>query len=101
MVGLVFLYIILFIALLIVNASLASRFEQIAAEKGFSDKAYFWWCFFMGIAGYLMVVALPDRECEETSNNTGSSDSWKCKKCGNINKNYCGTCGCGNTKDEN
>ena len=28
-------------------------------------------------------------------------DEWKCKNCGKINKNYVGTCGCGQPKVEN
>lgn len=108
---LVFCGIILIVAIIILNWYIAEKFQNIASEKGYDDRAYFWWCFFMGSVGYFMVCALPDRGCEDklesvrvelgkiTPNNTVPSDSWKCKKCGKINKNYCGTCGCGNTKE--
>lgn len=29
-----------------------------------------------------------------------SENEWKCSKCGNINQNYVGTCGCGEEKPE-
>lgn len=29
------------------------------------------------------------------------SMAWKCQRCGKINSNYVGTCGCGQRKDEN
>lgn len=44
---------------LIVNGIAAIEFESIAAMKGY--KGYFWWCFLLGIIGWLMVIALPDR----------------------------------------
>lgn len=37
----------------------ASKFEYIANEKGYSG--YFWWVLLLGIIGIAMVVALPDR----------------------------------------
>ena len=32
---------------------------MIACQKGYDEKKYLWWTFFFGIAGMLMVVALP------------------------------------------
>ena len=33
-----------------------------------------------------------------TPNSTVSAGEWKCPKCGKINQNYIGTCGCGEVK---
>ena len=51
------------IAVLIVYGIAASKFEKIAVMKGHSG--YFWYCFFLGIAGWLMVIALPDRTSKD------------------------------------
>lgn len=32
---------------------------------------------------------------------TAGANEWECSKCGTINQNYVGTCGCGQTKAEN
>ena len=52
--------IVLFLAIAI-NAYIAGCFADIAAEKGFEERKYFWIPFLFGIIGYLMVIALPDR----------------------------------------
>ncbi len=53
-------YIILACAIgLAVSALAASQFNKIAEMKGHSG--YFWWCFWLGVAGWAMVIALPDR----------------------------------------
>lgn len=36
------------------------EFYSIAVKKGYDEKKYLWWTFFFGIAGMLMVVALPE-----------------------------------------
>jgi uncharacterized membrane protein YkvI len=48
------------IIVLVVDYFIAKKFEYIANEKGY--EGYFWWCFWVGLFGYLMVVALPDRK---------------------------------------
>ena len=40
---------------------IASWFSEAAREKGYSGAKYFWICFFFGVAGQLLVIALPDR----------------------------------------
>lgn len=58
------LYIVLIfigaIALLVCDFVIASKFDSIAKLKGHSEN-YFAYCFFFGIVGWLMVVALPDK----------------------------------------
>lgn len=48
-------------ALLILDYFIADEFRNIARYKGYCDRKYFWWSFFTGIIGYLMVIALPER----------------------------------------
>lgn len=45
-----------------INCLISREFYTIAKEKGFSSARYFWFPFFFGIVGMLMVVALPDRK---------------------------------------
>lgn len=39
---------------------LANEFAKIATAKGYTYNKYFWLCFLFSIAGYLLVIALPD-----------------------------------------
>lgn len=56
-----FLY-LLFVAFLLVFAYfIAHWFFEVAEEKGYHSKKYFWICFWLGVVGYLLVIALPDR----------------------------------------
>jgi len=49
------------IAYLIINAIVASFMRQAALEKGYDDGAHAWaMSFWLGIAGWIYVVALPD-----------------------------------------
>lgn len=104
MVALIILGALVLVAILCI---IASEFSAIAQEKGFNSKRYFWYVLLFGIFGAIMVVALPDRNSEKSNqtnyiNNsvsrTPSTNEWKCYKCGKINQNYVGTCGCGETK---
>ena len=36
-----------------------------------------------------------------THNRIAGPNEWKCSKCGSVNQNYVGTCGCGQTKVAN
>ena len=40
---------------------IAKKFSEIAEMKGHDGDIYFWFTFFFGICGMLMVVALPDK----------------------------------------
>lgn len=93
------LLIYLFIAWLI-----AQEFQEIAFKKGYSDKKYFWYSFLFGIAGYLMIAALPVRKTEEepdTENNTVTTEEKapsgikQCPSCGvhhDADFNVCPSC---------
>ncbi len=52
--------IIISIVVLTVSLITAAKFDSIAEMKGHSG--YFWWCFWLGPAGWAMVIALPDRK---------------------------------------
>ena len=55
--------IILFLIIaLIVDFFLAGQFAEAAAAKGYQDKKYYWICFWLGLPGWLLVIALPNRE---------------------------------------
>lgn len=40
---------------------IAKEFYKAAQAKGYSEKKYLWICFLLGMVGYLLVIALPDR----------------------------------------
>lgn len=46
---------------LAVNYYAAGEFYKAALAKGWKDKKYFWLAFLAPLAGYLLIVALPDR----------------------------------------
>ncbi len=50
------------------------EFYSIAVQKGHDQKKYFWWTFFFGIVGMLMVIALPTVETERKRQRTVVSD---------------------------
>ena len=39
----------------------ATWFFEVAKEKGYHDKKYFWICFWLGYIGIPLIIALPDR----------------------------------------
>lgn len=44
---------------------IANRFYRAACEKGYCDRAYFHYCFWLGFVGWLMVIALPDKNARQ------------------------------------
>lgn len=46
-------------ATLTVYYLIAKKLADIAASKGYSETKYFWICIFLGIIGYIWVIALP------------------------------------------
>ena len=46
---------------LLINYFIAKSFYNIACEKGHYQRKYFHFCFWLGVAGWIMVAALPDR----------------------------------------
>ena len=54
--------VIILIVVIVIHCLVCRVFKEIAEEKGWTDRSYFAWVFFTGIAGMLMVVALPDKK---------------------------------------
>ena len=66
-----FLYILALIVWLIIQYAIANAFYSIACMKGHEERKYFWWSFLVPLAGYLMVVALPDRPTKNRPSEAG------------------------------
>ena len=52
---------ILLVSCVIITLAACVGFAKIAEEKGYDRRKYLLWCFFGGLLGYMMVIALPDR----------------------------------------
>ncbi len=50
------------ISLLTIRYIICKDFHTAAVQKGYEGKKYFWYGFFFGLAGYLLVIALPDKK---------------------------------------
>lgn len=57
-----FASILVLIIFIIVQIKISNEFYSIAYEKGYRDRKYFWYCFFLTAVGYLLVIALPNKE---------------------------------------
>ena len=57
----VLLSLVVIAALLYLQYIIAKEFYSAAVTKGYSNKKYLWYCFFLGMIGYLMVIALPNK----------------------------------------
>lgn len=55
-----------FFFMLMIDWLAAEHFYEIAKMKGHPEKKYFWWCFWIGMIGWPMVIALPDRSNIQT-----------------------------------
>ena len=60
-------YILVGIVAIGINIYISLLFREAAEDKGYDGAKYFWACFLFGIAGYLLVVALPNLQCAPTS----------------------------------
>lgn len=69
MVALIVLCSLVLLAILIyIDYLIATEFDNIAEQKGYSESnKYFWYCFWLGIVGYLMVIALPNCPSSKTT----------------------------------
>lgn len=62
------LYIFLAIGSFVISYFVAKEFQSIAIDKGYREEKYFWWSFFLGPAGWAMVIALPRVTRERNDN---------------------------------
>jgi len=58
---LILFYIAIFIISIVISYFIAKEFYKAALMKGWNSKKYFWIPFLLGLVGYLLVIALPDR----------------------------------------
>lgn len=55
-----FAYLLGIVIGLVIDYFVAQKFAEIAEMKGHIGNTYFWYTFFLGVVGMLMVIALPD-----------------------------------------
>lgn len=60
MIGIVISLVILALAIWVLHY-VASQFQRVAREKGWDERKFYWLSFLMGAVGWMLVVALPDR----------------------------------------
>lgn len=56
----VILYLIIAALAIWINWYISNQFYEVAKAKGYHDSKYLWICFWLGLVGYLLVIALPD-----------------------------------------
>lgn len=52
------------IVVIVIEAIVAWEFSNIAKKKGYYEKRWFWYSFLFTVCGYLMIIALPNRNAE-------------------------------------
>lgn len=102
-----YFWLIVLIVGIIADWFLAGCFYDIACEKGFHERKYFWIPFLTGIIGYILVAALPDRKRREPEEKKpvkplfvpqqGPSPvgKWACPDCGTVLPGDVIRCNCG------
>lgn len=79
---------------------------KIACNKGYQRKDGFWWGFFLGFIGMIVVLTKPDKHLisklnyeyndkpkAETATSIVRPGSWQCKECGRWNTSSMCSCG--------
>ncbi len=56
-----FWIVVSFAAAIVISYFLAGEFYKAAVARGWPQKKYFWICFLLPVAGYILVASLPDR----------------------------------------
>ena len=60
-------YILCLVIMIFIDAVIAKKFEKIAFAKGYDESIHsFAMCFWLGVVGYLYVIALPDLTLRHT-----------------------------------
>ena len=60
--GIIAVSVIIFIVLVLVNYNMAQNMQSVVEKKGYTDVRVVALCFWLGLFGYLYVIALPDLE---------------------------------------
>ena len=50
------------ILMIVIWFKAAKNMARIAADKGYKERKWFHYCFWLGLVGYLMVCAMPDKK---------------------------------------
>ncbi len=58
----VLLMLLAIIIALIIWFKAAKNMARIAADKGYTERKWFHYCFWLGLFGFLMVCAMPDKK---------------------------------------
>ncbi|MBQ8696999.1 MAG: hypothetical protein IJ519_04690 [Clostridia bacterium] len=61
------IYLAILVAAIYLNYFIANQFYTIACDKGYTERKYLWISFWLGLVGYLLVVAMPVRKSQSTS----------------------------------
>ena len=90
----------------IINYIIAGYFYFAAVDKGYTDGAYFVVPFLFGVIGYLLVIALPNKNnmLSQNENNTiktpeVNSKNYICTNCANVVPYGIAKCDCGQIFD--
>lgn len=70
-----FLFYVVAILTVVVLLWIATEFYKVAEMKGFSELKYFWISFLFPLCGYLLVIALPDRNQREVQVTMTAADT--------------------------
>lgn len=60
--GTIFVYFAILVVFVIINYIMALRMQDVVEKKGYTDVRVVALCFWLGLFGYLYVIALPDLE---------------------------------------
>lgn len=55
-----FVYLVMLAIALVIDCLIAEKFYSIAGMKGHNERCYFWWSVIFPLAGWMMVIALPN-----------------------------------------
>lgn len=55
------------LVVIVICAIVAWEFSNIAKKKGYYEKRWFWYSFLFTVCGYLMIIALPNRNAEASA----------------------------------
>ena len=72
LVVLILTYVLTAAVAIAIDALIANAFAKCAEQKGYWRSTYFWVCFFLGMIGYCIVAALPDKVLAEKLENIAS-----------------------------
>lgn len=57
----IIIYLVALMIIIVVHCLVVGEFANIAEEKGFERRRYWHFCFWLGFVGFLIVIALPNR----------------------------------------